>query len=63
VYQAYFGRPPAAPGQHAGRIGDAIVFAVPSTSPANNGLMAAREQAFHDLAALVQGISVGRDGP
>lgn len=57
VYHAYFGRPPVAPGLQADRIGDSAVFVVPSTSPANNGLMAAREQAFHDLGTLVRGLS------
>lgn len=52
VYQAYFGRPPAGTGLQAGVIGPSRVFVVPSTSPANNGLMREREQAFAALAAL-----------
>ncbi len=54
VYRAYFGRPPQALGPQPDRIGASGVFVVPSTSPANNGLMAAREQAFAELARAVQ---------
>ena len=53
VYRAYFGHSPAGSGMQAPLIGVSRVFVVPSTSPANNGLMREREQAFAGLAALV----------
>lgn len=53
VYRAYFGKAPAAVGLQPDFIGKSRVFVVPSTSPANNGLMATREAAFGELARLV----------
>ena len=54
VYRAYFGRPPAGTGLQQPLIGVSRVFVVPSTSPANNGLMRERELAFAALARLVR---------
>src|SRR5581483_9019137 len=54
VYRAFFGRPPAQVGPQPDRIGETGVLVVPSTSPANNGLMAARREAFGELARLMQ---------
>ena len=54
VYRAYFGQPPSGIGLQANRIGASLVFAVPSTSPANNGLMRERDAAFAALARLVR---------
>ncbi|MSQ27487.1 MAG: mismatch-specific DNA-glycosylase [Dehalococcoidia bacterium] len=56
VYRAHFGHPPAGTGPQQPAIGISRVFVVPSTSPANNGLMREREQAFAALAALVQSL-------
>lgn len=53
VYRAYFGRPPMSVGLQPDLIGKSSVFVVPSTSPANNGLMGQRGQAFGDLSRLV----------
>lgn len=53
VYRAFFNRPPVTVGTQPDFIGKSCVFVVPSTSPANNGLMAQREAAFSELARLV----------
>jgi TDG/mug DNA glycosylase family protein len=53
VFRAFWGYPPSGHGPQPERIGSTQVFVAPSTSPANNGLMAEREQAFQQLTALV----------
>ena len=53
VYRAYFGRPPGDAGLQPDLIGPSRVFVVPSTSPANNGMMRERDAAFAALARLV----------
>lgn len=53
VFRAFWGHPPAAWGPQPERIGATQVFVTPSTSPANNGLMAEREAAFRLLAATL----------
>lgn len=53
VFRAYAGRPPDGYGPQPETIGASRVFVAPSTSPANNGLMAEREAAFRLLAATV----------
>ena len=53
VYRAYFNGPPASVGMQPDFVGKSCVVVVPSTSPANNGLMAQREAAFGELARLV----------
>lgn len=53
VYRAYFGHPSADVGLQPDRIGASQVFVVPSTSPANNGMLRQREDAFQALARLV----------
>jgi len=53
VYRAYFGQPPAGLRLQSDLIGTSQVFVVPSTSPANNGMMKKREAAFGELARLV----------
>lgn len=53
VYQTLFGKRIETFGPQPDRIGESQVFVVPSTSPANNGLMHQREEAFIALAAFV----------
>jgi len=53
VFKAFWGYAPAATGPQPETIGTTRVFVVPSTSPANNGLMAEREAAFRLLAETV----------
>lgn len=52
VYRAFYDRSTVI-GSQDEVIGKSRVFVVPSTSPANNGLMAQREAAFGELARLV----------
>ena len=52
VFQVIYGRRAANIGLQHERIGASQVYVVPSTSPANNGLMAEREAAFAGLAKL-----------
>ena len=52
AYRAFFGRA-TAPGLQPDHIGTSRVFVVPSTSPANNALMAERERSFAELARLL----------
>lgn len=53
VCQVIYERRPASPGLQQERIGPSRVYVVPSTSPANNALMAQREAAFAELAKLM----------
>lgn len=53
VFKAFWGYPPQDMGPQAEVIGVSRVFVTPSTSPANNGLMAQRAAAFHLLATTV----------
>lgn len=55
VFKVFFGYPPPATGPQAERVGDSRTFVVPSSSPANNGLMALRVQAYQQLAEAVLG--------
>lgn len=54
VYHAFYGHAPMGLGPQTDRIGQSRVFAVPSTSPANNGLLREREEAFRALALFVK---------
>ncbi len=55
LYRAFTGEAPAGYGEQPDRIGSSRGFVAPSTSPANNGLMAEREAAFRLLAEVVKG--------
>ncbi len=62
VYRSYFGYPAILSGPQRERIGESRVWVVPSTSPANNGLMREREAAFVALAKAFSALGSTRAG-